>query len=87
MIKMINDAGYTMPAETFSTQFHQVTSPDRRSEILIILVGNLDDIDLDFEEIVKAGKDGEPHKQLAARALPIAQRYIQVDVSQTRTQR
>ena len=87
VLKMINDAGYTMPAETFSAQFHQVTSPERRSEILIIFVGNLADIGLGVEEIVEGGKDGEPHKQLTARALPIAQRYIQVDVSQTRAGR
>ena len=79
VVQMVRDAGYTMPAETFSAQFHQTVHPDNRSEILVIYVEDLAAIDLTVEEIFAGGREGEPMRRLHDRALPRAQARIRVE--------
>jgi hypothetical protein len=82
---MISNAGYTMPAETFSAQFHQVASPDNRSEILIIVIGDLSEVGLRFDDILQGGNEGTPQKHLAARALRIAQRHVRIKTAEVKS--
>ncbi|WP_271438992.1 hypothetical protein [Pontixanthobacter luteolus] len=76
--QMIADAGYELPAETFSAQFHQVVSADNRSEILVIVIGDLAQLDLSFAQIVAGGRQGEPMKRLSEKALPVAQKTVRI---------
>lgn len=79
--RMIKNAGYSLPSETYSAQFHQVVSADNRSEILVIVIGDLSDVDLSFEQIVAGGREGRPLQLLSERVLPIAQRTVSITFS------
>ncbi|GAB5519961.1 MAG: hypothetical protein RhofKO_22120 [Rhodothermales bacterium] len=81
VVDMVSDAGYAMPGETMSAQFHQVVHPDRRSEIIVIYVESLANIDLTVEEILADGREGEAMYQLHERALPRAQERIKIDLA------
>lgn len=78
--RMIDDAGYTLPSETYSAQFHQVVSEDNRSEILVIVIGDLADVELSFDQLVAGGRDGRPLQLLSERVLPIAQNTVSIDL-------
>ena len=80
VLGMVRAAGFTMPAETMSAQFHQTVSADDRSEVLVIYVEHLAEIGLTVDEILAGGRDGEPMRQLHDRALPRAQERVRIEL-------
>lgn len=77
--EMVRDAGYVMPPETMSAQFHQTAHPDNRSEILVIYAEDLASVGLTVEKILAGGRDGEAMRRLHERALPRAQERIRIE--------
>lgn len=78
VVEMVRAAGYAMPLETMSAQFHQTVHPDNRSEIIVIYVEALASVGLTVDELLAGGRDGEAMQQLHERALTRAQERIQI---------
>ncbi|WP_265561682.1 hypothetical protein [Sphingomicrobium arenosum] len=78
VLGLIEAAGFSMPAETMSAQFHQVTSDDAREEVLLIVIADLAEAGLTTEEIFAGGRDGEPMQRLHDAALEMARERVEV---------